>query len=305
MSQYKSAEKICVIFNPQAGRRRARKRLSRFLQTWQNRVEFWPTEFAGHGTELGRRAGDAGFSIVAAAGGDGTAHDVANGLLASDRQESTFAVVPIGSANDYAFSLRQQFGPSQLDDEVSALVDVGTVRAAQGQERYFIEAIGLGLNGQVTLESRKIHRLQGPFLYGLAAWRAVSRYPIANMSVQWDEHAPTDSRTMLLSVLLGAREGNFKLAPAAKLDDGLFDYVHARVLGRWEVARILPRLYFHGPPEGHPQITAGKCKVGKIHSDTALTIHVDGEMFCTPEDAVQDVEVRIIPGRLRVKLCPP
>lgn len=297
---------ICVIFNPHAGRRRAQRRLSRFLELWRDRVEFWPTEFPGHGVDLAKRAGNSDFCVVGAGGGDGTAHDVANGLLSTGpRQDLTFAVLPVGSANDYAFSVEQQFGTSTLDDSSGSLVDVGIVRTAQGVARFFIESIGLGLSGRVTLESRKIRRLQGPLLYGLAAWRAVRLYPLSELRLQWDEGPVHVCPTTLLSVLVGRREGNFLLAPHAVLDDGLFDFVHARRISNREVVWLLPRLYFRGPPTTHPEIQLGQCRTLRIQSDEPLTIHTDGEMFSTPDDAVREIEIRLLPKRLRVKVCLP
>ncbi|MEM9703945.1 MAG: diacylglycerol kinase family protein, partial [Planctomycetota bacterium] len=101
--------RICVIFNPAAGRRRAKRRLAGFLKRWEGRVTLRPTERAGHAAELAANAVAEGFDLVAAAGGDGTVHEVASGLLTAaegaGRPAPSFAVVPIGSANDYAYSL--------------------------------------------------------------------------------------------------------------------------------------------------------------------------------------------------------
>src|ERR1700730_5811446 len=100
----------CVIFNPVSGRRRARERVRRLMETWAGKVAFRPTQGRGQGIELARQAAEEGFARAAAAGGDGTAHEVATGLLSSQRTDVTFAVLPVGSANDYAHSVRHQFG---------------------------------------------------------------------------------------------------------------------------------------------------------------------------------------------------
>jgi len=252
---------------------------------------------------LARGAAGEGFDVVAAAGGDGTAHDVANGLLASGR-EVTFAVVPIGSANDYAHSVVRQFGESDLTEGVSHAVDVGVVRAA-GRERYFVEGIGLGLVGQVTLEARGIAWLQGMALYGLAAWRAISKCPVPPVTeLVVDGGATERAPTLTTSLLLGRREGNFLLAPGASLDDGLFDLVHAGPVGRWEAVRMLPRLARSGPPQGHPAIRLGRCASLRLRSPVPLAVHTDGELFCTPGDGVTEFEIELLPKRLRVKVCP-
>ena len=81
-------------------------------QVLASRAEFWPTKRAGHAEELARDASLKGFSVVAAAGGDGTVHEVANGLLRAGRPEVEFAVLPLGSANDYG--TRSAFPPATI-----------------------------------------------------------------------------------------------------------------------------------------------------------------------------------------------
>src|SRR5438132_1369447 len=100
-----STAELCVIFNPTAGRQRATQRLAQLRRGWAARAVFRPTERPGHGEELAKQAALDGFSTVVAAGGDGTVHEVANGLLSAGRPEVVFGIVPIGSANDYAASL--------------------------------------------------------------------------------------------------------------------------------------------------------------------------------------------------------
>src|SRR5262245_20036228 len=117
---------VCVIFNPVAGRGRAARRLSWLRKHWQGRADFRPPAHASHAEELAYEAARAGFAVVTAAGGDGTVHEVANGLLRAGRPDVVFGVVPLGSANDYAYSLRHDRGP---DPAGGRPVDVGLVRS--------------------------------------------------------------------------------------------------------------------------------------------------------------------------------
>src|SRR5262245_55424588 len=96
---------LCVIFNPAAGKGQAARRLARLRRQWGERVDFQPTDAAGHAVELARQAAESGYRTVAAAGGDGTVHEVANGLLLGQPTDVTFGIIPIGSANDYYASL--------------------------------------------------------------------------------------------------------------------------------------------------------------------------------------------------------
>jgi YegS/Rv2252/BmrU family lipid kinase len=293
---------LCVIFNPAAGRRQAQRRLARLRRRWGSRVEFRATDRAGHAEELALAAAREGFRVVAAAGGDGTVHEVANGLLRAGRPEVLFGVVPVGSANDYAYSLgvREADGVVQGPAAGGRAVDVGVVSDAAGRQRFFVNSLGLGLSGAVTVESRRIRRLQGLALYGLATLRALWYHyacPVMHFTI---DGADWQAPTLMVSVGLGQREGGFVLAPQAELDDGWFEFLHAGDLSRWEVLRFLPRLATAGPPTDHPKVRIARCREIAISSGGPLTIHIDGEFFCRPEDGVRSVYIKILPGALRV-----
>jgi len=288
---------LCVIFNPAAGKFRASRRLEKLRQSWGTRVSFQPTSHAGHAGELARDAALSGYTVVAAAGGDGTVHEVANGLLRAQRPDVRFGIFPIGSANDYAYSVaaKKVSGPFT--------VDVGRVRSPDGREKYFVCCLGLGLNGAVTLESRRIRRLQGMALYGLATLRALwKHYDCPRMRIVLDDAAPWEAPTLMFSVLLGKREGGFVLAPHAELDDGWFDYVHAGELSRCQVLRFLPRVALFGPPQDDPRLRQGKCRRVRLTSEKPLIVHLDGEFFCTPEDGVRELEIELLPHALNVEV---
>jgi diacylglycerol kinase family enzyme len=292
---------LCVIFNPAAGKHRGRARLAKIRQAWGSHVEFRPTQHAGHAVELAEQAAREGFAVVAAAGGDGTAHEVLNGLMRVRNPAVQFTILPIGSANDYAFSL----GLDQRHAPPPRTVDVGFVRAANGKSVYFGCCLGMGFNGQVTAESRRIRRLQGVFLYGMAALRSlVHHFRAPSMTLQIDDEPPWTVPTLLFSTLVGKREGGFAIAPQAVLDDGLFDLVHAGDLSRLEVLYFLPRLAIFGPPADYPKVRQGRCRRVKLRSESPLIAHVDGELFCVREDGIQELEIEIVPRALPVVRLP-
>jgi diacylglycerol kinase family enzyme len=296
---------VCVIFNPAAGRGRARERLESLRRALGPRAEFRSTQGRAHGEELAFEAAKSGFAIVAAAGGDGTVHEVANGLLRAARPDVALAVFPIGSANDYAHSLGLAPGWWRNCDptKYTRTVDVGLARNAGGRERYFVNGVGVGFNGAVTLESQRIRRLQGVWLYSLALFRALhSRFLAPDMTVQIDD---TIQRvpTLALSVAIGRREGNFVLAPHALVDDGLFDYLFVGSLRRWELFRYFPGMITGNLPTDHPLIRMGRCRRVDLHSATPLIVHLDGELLSRPEDDLRALDVRILPAALRVQTC--
>ena len=145
---------VCVIFNQYAGRGQASRRLAAIQRAWAGRAVFWPTEQPGHAEVLAKKAAESGFRMVVAAGGDGTVHEVANGILEAHRPEVVFSVVPIGSANDYAFSLENDGAKNPNHNE--RLVDVGMISDPAGRHRYFVCCLGMGFNGMVTQEFRRV-----------------------------------------------------------------------------------------------------------------------------------------------------
>jgi diacylglycerol kinase family enzyme len=122
------------------------------------------------------------------------------------------------------------------------------------------------------------------------------------MTFRIDDQEPWEAPTLMLSVLLGRREGGFVMAPDARLDDGLFDYLHAGPLSRWEVLRFLPRVALAGPPTNHPKVRQGRCTHIALRSEAPLTVHIDGEFFARPADNVRELDIRILPKRLRVQM---
>lgn len=288
----------CIIFNPAAGRRRAQQRLRQWQSELGDRVQFRPTERPGHAETLARQAAEEGFACVAAAGGDGTVHEVLNGILAAHRPAVRLGLLPLGSANDFAYSLE----PDRTDLPVRRVIDIGEVRAPN-RSRYFGCAAGFGFGAQVTVESRQLKHLQGIALYGVAALRALYRsfrHPVWELTI--DDEPAWRTPTLLLSVLNGRREGNFPLAPQAQLDDGRLDFLHAGPLSRGQVLRLLPRLSLWGPPPQFPGVRQGRCRRIAIASAEPLIGHVDGEFFCLPEDDLRGLEIIVHPRKLEVDL---
>src|SRR5262245_52803221 len=148
---------ICVIYNPAAGRGRARERMARLRRVLGRRAAFRVSLRPGHAVELAREAALEGFKVIAGAGGDGTVHEVANGILLSECPDPVLAVIPVGSANDYAHAL--QLSPDwwlRRDPGIGVRpVDVGRATAPDNRIRYFINGLGVGFNGAVTREARR------------------------------------------------------------------------------------------------------------------------------------------------------
>ncbi|MFO0801521.1 MAG: diacylglycerol kinase family protein [Gemmataceae bacterium] len=293
-----------MIYNPAAGRGRAERWLHDARDSLGG-IELMPTSRAGHATELAREAADRGFAKVIAAGGDGTVHEVANGLLQSGNRDAVFSTWPIGSANDYAYTLGMQQWWKRRSEPTAVLeVDVGRITAS-GREQFYVNALGIGFNGMVTLESRGIRGLTGVPLYTWAFLKAmVKHFRTPPLRVRFDERE-TNGPTLALTINLAQREGGFPITPRADLTDGHFDYLHATKLRRWHLVRYLPAMIRGTLPEDHPLLHTGRAARITAAADEPLCIHADGEFFCTPADGIREVTIEVLPKRLKVEVFPP
>lgn len=292
----------CVIFNPAAGRGRARKLIDRVRAWAAPGAELRPTSEPGHGAELARIAADEGFERVIAAGGDGTVNEVGNGLMRASKA-AVMGVWPLGSSSDYAFSLGLSDWWAKRGNGVELhrqAVDVGAVRGAK-REHFYLNCAGVGFNGMVALDSRRIRWLRGMPLYALAYLRSLMWYFRAPATrVQLDE-LKLDTPLLALTVNVGIREGGFPITPNAKVDDGRFDFVHVADLRRWDLIRLLPRLMAGNLPTDHPKIRTGMASRVQVISQTPLCVHADGEFTCVPADGVTELTFETLPGRLVVE----
>jgi diacylglycerol kinase (ATP) len=297
---------IRVVCNPSAGCRAAQRRAAAFRQRWSRRAEFVTPSTGGETYACAREAIERGCDMLGAAGGDGTVHHVANALLDSGRAgDVTLAVIPVGTANDYASSVAKQFGETALDDPSAAVVDVGHAsHAISGKGQYFVESLGLGVSADVAAEARGLLQLTGRVRYGLAALRIIRTGLVPRpFCIQIDGVDRGEEPTLLFSLLLGRREGNMVLAPAASLNDGLFSSVWVSRVSALEALRLLPQLLWSGVPRRHPAIHQGVCRQVHVASGEPFAVHTDGEVFFEAAPGEVGLDVRVVPGALRVKVC--
>ncbi len=297
----------CVIYNPVAGRGRAEKLLKQLPAELMRDVELRPSQKESHAVDLAREAAEDGFARIVAAGGDGTVHEVANGVLASGRRDVTFSVWPIGSANDYAFTLGLTEWWNRRGESLPLdVLDVDVVLAKTPErEVYAVGCLGVGFNGMVTVEARKCHWLAGMPLYTWAFLKAiVKHFATPTLSIRFDGREVV-APTLALSVLNAQREGNFPIRPDASLTDGAFDYMHATRLSRGHLVRFLPGMATGRLPTNHPLLRLGRASRIDVRSQAPLCVHADGEFVCVPADGITELTVQVMPLRLRVEVYQP
>ncbi|MFI5142631.1 MAG: diacylglycerol/lipid kinase family protein [Thermoanaerobaculales bacterium] len=244
-------------------------------------------------------AAASGYRRVVAVGGDGTAHLAASALLACDAAaEVTLGIVPAGTGSDLARALAIPRDPRRALERAllgaPAALDAGRCDGPAGGF-WFVNIASAGIGGMVDEAVNAMPR-RGRTAFLRATFAALRRYRNVPVRVWLDGEAWYEGPLFLLAVANGTTFGKgMRVAPHARLDDGVFDVVLVGKVSGWELILRLPQVYLgrhlHARPVRYRQ--AREVRFEPLAPLPAFD--VDGETYPSGE-----VTFRIAPGALRV-----
>jgi YegS/Rv2252/BmrU family lipid kinase len=299
--------KVKIILNPMADMGNA-WRVARDLRSITEQhggVDWSGTVYPGHGIELAKQAGEQGYDMVIAMGGDGTVHEVINGIMQiPEDKRPILGVVPVGSGNDFAHAIGVPVKSDHalvhaLDSEPST-VDLGMMTDGHGKIEYFDNTIGIGFDAVVTIRSHQLPLLRGFLMYLTAVVQTIflNHDPII-MQIE-TEAQKWEQSNLLLTMCNGPREGGgFMIAPEAKIDDGILHYAMIKNVSRPMMFRLIPEV-MNGTHGRFRQVTMGSCKKMSVSADRPMYIHTDGEIYSGFGTDVRKVRFEILPNALKV-----
>ncbi len=297
-------KKIKLILNPTANHGRSSQQAADLRPLMANHNADWSgTEYPGHATELARLAGQQGYDLVVAVGGDGTVHEVVNGLMqVPPETRPALGIVPLGSGNDFAHILSIPADPgeallSAVNGQPHSL-DVGSVCDENNRLEYFNNTIGMGFDAVVNLYTRKITVIHGFLMYFVALIMTIFRHfdPL-DLHVETDQES-WDLCSLMLALGNGPREGGgFIITPDAKLDDGLLNYVTIKKISRLMMLRLVPEV-MRGTHGRFKDVKMGTCRRMSITSQQSLYIHCDGEIYAGFGTDVRKLAIQILPNSI-------
>lgn len=269
---------ITYIVNPTAGGGRALRVWRSLLQADASIGErVYYTDEPGAAEELARRAAREGASAVVAVGGDGTLHEVVNGLIGLERAPAV-GVIPCGTGNDFARSAGLPRAPRRALEVCKSgytrRVDVGTING-----RAFINVAGFGFDAAVAKEvASRPGGGTGAIPYLMAVLRLVRTYRPKEMTITVDGRA---FRTPLLFGAVGNGStygGGMKICPRAAVDDGLFDLCLAHDLKPVETLANLAGVFF-GAHVRHPKCSYRQAQRVEVDGPPEVLVHADGQLL--------------------------
>ncbi|HEX3034190.1 MAG TPA: diacylglycerol kinase family protein [Thermodesulfobacteriota bacterium] len=279
-----------LIVNPVAGRGRTRKLLTSLRALLESKKipnEVWFTSRRGEATELTRKAIAQGFTYIVSVGGDGTAHEIANALIGSS---AVLGIIPAGGGNDFPKAVGV---PLEIPRAVETLisgrrrrVDVGLLKG-----EYFINGLGIGLDGAVSHRYQQMKYLRGvPGYFWGAVYEAFAfkGFRVEIVTPDWKHN----SIVLLTGASNGQSQGgNFKLAPEAKVDDGLLDIHVIQDMSPLKRFINIPKV-LQGKHLSLKEVQIKRVPWVEITLDRHLPAHMDGEPF------------RLEPGTHRIEAVP-
>jgi len=296
-----------LIVNPAAANGAVGKnwpRIRDFLQAEGASFDAVLTEEPGHATRLARQALDDGYRTIVAVGGDGTLNEVINGLVVegSVDPEVTLGIIPCGTGADFTRTagIARDYTEAcrHLLRSEPRPVDLGRItclREGREVERYFINAAGLGFDGEVAdLVNRSPKALGGTITYLACLFISLVTYRNKNVELSFDGQ---QVRGRLNSVIVCNGRyfgGGMFIAPGAAFDDGLFYVVILGNLNKLEVVMNVPRVY-KGTHLTHPKVSHFSAKEVHVEAQERMFLQAEGELIGEAPATFQ-----VIPRALKV-----
>ncbi|WP_409343154.1 diacylglycerol/lipid kinase family protein [Paenibacillus sp. MBLB4367] len=308
---------IVFIVNPVSGNGRGKK-------VWKEIERVLRQRSIGHAVRFTTGAGTAGAlagellrtvrpAAVIAVGGDGTVHEIVNGLWGAARSGGAdpaaaadaawrFGYIPAGSGNDFARGHGLPQEPLAALELILAGTSVIPIDLLLMEGRVAANSIGTGLDGQVALETNEagykklLNRLRlGKLAYVLALVRVLLTYRPCDMRLLVDGRTTEKSRVWLIAVCnIPHYGGGMMINPAAKPDDGLAEVCIVSGISRLKLLLLFPLVY-SGKHVGHPAVTFLSGRAIEIESSRPHVAHMDGEL-ARPER----MRIEVLPAQISV-----
>jgi len=305
-----SGVKWFVVVNPISGSGKGLDDfplISKLLRDNNIRCESVFTEHKYHATELTVSAINSGYRHIIVVGGDGTLHEVVNGLFIQKvvaPEDITVAVIAVGTGNDWI----RMFGiPTRYSEAIRAikegytfLQDVATVEYEESryrQVRYMANVAGLGFDAAVIKRGMHMRSkgAKGRSLYIRALVNTYFRYKPTGVKVWIDDRLMYNN--LLFSIAIGVGKyngGGIQQLPEAVADDGLLDITIIRPVHWWNIIFRLRR-FFNGSIYTIGHVLHAQGRKIRIESSPESMLEIDGELF-----GVTPIEICNVHRKVRV-----
>jgi diacylglycerol kinase (ATP) len=292
-----------AIVNPAAGGGRSAKLAGNELARLRERglrIDVIASTEPGHAAELAREAYQQGYRKFLAVGGDGTAHEIINGIFAQNNpvQRIELGFLPLGTGNSFLRDFTKNGAQSSLealDAGRKRRVDLLRLHHSSGI-LYSFNLLSVGFTADVGAITNRVFKPFGHLGYLLGVFVKVVQLNRRAFKMRCDDDREWDERRCLFLSFNNSKYtgGTMLIAPNADPTDGLIEYVRWGPISRLGLLRMLPRLY-DGTHIQHPLASRRGVKRVEFDLPTPVDVMVDGEIV-----TVQCQILEILPGAMDV-----
>jgi diacylglycerol kinase (ATP) len=296
-------ERFFAIVNPAAGYGRSAKLAGPALARLRERgirVDVVASSAPGHAVQLAREAYTQGYRRFIAVGGDGTAHEILNGVLVSKSgsERISLGFLPLGTGNSFL----RDFAGDGAEASLRALLagrkrGVDVVRLTHaGGEIYSLNLLSMGFTADVASLTNRHFKPLGRLGYLLGVFVRVLQLQRRPFALRCEDDNEWDERRCLFLAFNNSKYtgGTMLIAPHADPTDGLIEFVRWGPIGRLGLIRMLPRLY-DGTHIAHPLASRRAVRHVEFNVPTAIDVMIDGEVA-----SLQCRSLDVIPGAVDV-----
>lgn len=286
-----------LIYNPTAGNGKAVQLYQALKPRLREAgVEILTTEYPGHATHLARSRAREECAVISL-GGDGTHHEVLNGLL--PEAKAVLAVLPAGTGNDFVRVLGYPTEPEAML-EAALNGPIQPVDVGRAGNHYFLTVAGVGFDAEVAgwvNQRKKVGSGRWVFVRGIL--HNLLHYRPQPITVELD--TPTGKLTRSTDTFMVAAAntpfyaGGMQIAPHAHPQNGLLSVIWIEHLNQWQVLPMLARV-LRGTHLAHPQVKTFSISRMTVAGSPDLWVHADGEIL-----GHLPIEIAVIPSAIRVR----
>lgn len=264
--------RTCVILNPSARSERAARGAERVRALCANAF-FCATVCAGDAEQLARRAVAEGYGQIVAAGGDGTIHEVVNGIAGAD---VALGLLPMGTMNVFANELGLPANDLDRCWEIIRAEHSRLIDLPMANGKHFVQLAGVGLDAQVVKEtSLAFKRNFGPLSYLISAAQIASRRP-PRLLIEAEE-ARTEEGSFVLVGNGRLYGGPFPFFKHAVIDDGLLDVLVFKQIGYLDLLKYLQNVIFTSDITTR-EVEYFQTRRLRVSSAEDVPVELDGEL---------------------------
>jgi diacylglycerol kinase (ATP) len=279
-------DRFLAIVNPAAGGGRSAKlagpALAR-LRASGLEVDAVSTGGPGNAVRLAREGYAQGYRKFLAVGGDGTGHEILNGIFGAGRPAERVAMgfLPLGTGNSFLRDYTREGAKASLQallERRTRTIDLMRLAHASG-EIYSFNLVSVGFTANVGALTNRHFKPFGHLGYLLGVFVRLAQLRPLVFAVRCEEDEEWDRRPCLFLTFNNSAYtgGTMWIAPDADASDGLIEFVHWGPIGRLAALRMLPTIY-DGRHMQHVQASRRAVRHVEFNMPEPVDVMVDGEV---------------------------